>query len=113
MLCHLPLLLPLAGLALFAFFPFSVALALYLPLLLVSVLVGRAVVGAMRQPVQTGAEGMRGAEGLVLRAQGRRGVARLHGELWNVVAAEPLAPGTRVVVETIEGLTATVRPAAS
>ena len=31
MLCHLPLLFPVAGLVLFAFLPFPVALAVYLP----------------------------------------------------------------------------------
>lgn len=109
MLCHLPLLLPLAGLALFFVLPFPVALALYLPIAALSVVVGQKVMAAMRRPVQGGAEGMRGADGVVVTARGRRAVAEIRGELWDVVGPEPLAPGARVVVVGLDGLTALVR----
>jgi membrane-bound serine protease (ClpP class) len=110
MLCHLPLLLPLAGLLVFFFLPFPVALAIYLPLAGLSAFVGLKVLEAMGQPTPTGAEGMRGAEGVVVTVRGREGVIRVQGELWNAVASEPLAPGVRVTIEAIEGLTALVRP---
>lgn len=110
MLCHLPLFLPLAGLALFLVLPFPVALALYLPLAGLSTVVGLKVVAAMRRPVQTGAEGMRGAEGVVVAARGPRGIVRVRGELWSAVGPEALTPGARVAVVKLEGLTALVRP---
>jgi membrane protein implicated in regulation of membrane protease activity len=109
MLCHLPLLLPLAGLVVFAFLPFPVALAVYLPLAGLSTWAGLKVVEAMMQPASTGSEGMRGAEGVVVTAHGRRGVAQVRGELWNVLAPEPLTPGARVAIVEIKGLTALVR----
>jgi membrane protein implicated in regulation of membrane protease activity len=110
MLCHLPLLFPLAGLLLFAFLPLPVALAVYLPLAGLSTFAGLKVIEAMRQRASTGAEGMRGAEGVVVTARGRQGVARVRGELWNVASPESLVPGARVTIEELRGLTALVRP---
>src|SRR3970040_1761303 len=98
MLCHLPLLFPVAGLVLFAFLPFPVALAVYLPLAGLGTFAGLKVIEAMRQPASPGSEGMGGARGVVVTAQGPRGVVRVQGELWNVVASEPLTLGARVTV---------------
>jgi membrane protein implicated in regulation of membrane protease activity len=111
MLCHLPLLIPLVGLLLFAFLPLQVALVVYLPLAGLSVFVGLKGVEAMRRRVFTGIEGMRGTKAVVVTAHGTHGVARLQGELWNVVAPEPLAPGDRVIVVDVKDLTALVRHA--
>ncbi|MBI4589987.1 MAG: hypothetical protein HY725_14230 [Candidatus Rokubacteria bacterium] len=112
MLCHLPLLFPLVGLLLFSFLPFPVALGFYLPLAGLGAFAGLKVIEAMRQPAVTGAEGMRGARGVVVTARGRQGVARVQGELWNVVATEPLTPGAWVSIVELRGLTALVRPLA-
>lgn len=111
MLCHLPFLFPLAGLLLFLFLPLPVALAVYLPLAGLSAFAGLKIIEAMRQPASTGAEGMRGAEGIVVTANGRQGVVRVRGELWKAVAPEALTPGARVTIEELKGLTALVRSA--
>lgn len=110
MLCHLPLLFPVAGLVLFAFLPFPVALAVYLPLAGLGTFAGLKVIEAMRRPASTGSEGMRGARGVVVTAQGPRGVVRVQGELWNATAPVPLTPGDPVAIVELKGLTALVRP---
>lgn len=108
MLCHLLLLSPLAGLLLFAFLPLPTALALYLPLAALSLAIGIPAVRAMYGPVATGVEGMRGKEGVVVTAEGRAGMLRCGGGLWRYSAPEPLAPGERVRIVEIDGLTAVV-----
>ena len=112
MLCHLPFILPLAGLVLFAVLPLPEALALYLTLTALSLAVAIPSVRAMYQPSITGAEGMRGKEGVVVEAEGESGMFLCEGELWRCSAPGPLAPGDRVSVVEIEGLTARVRPVA-
>ena len=112
MLCHLLLLSPLAGLLFFAVLPFSTALALYLPLAALALAIGIPAVRAMYGPVATGVEGMRGKEGVVVTSEGRSGMLRYGGGLWGYSAAEPLAPGDRVSIVEIRGLTAVVRPSA-
>ena len=110
MLCHLPLLLPIAGLLLFFVLPFSTAVMIYLPLAVLSAVVGLKVAEAMRRPLTTGSEGLRGSESVVVAAEGRHGVVRVKGELWNASSSEPLAIGMRVRIEELRGLTARVRP---
>ena len=110
MLCHLPLLFPVAGLVLFAFLPFPVALAVYLPFAALSAVFAVKVLQAMRAPASTGREGMRGARGVVVTARGLEGVVRIQGELWNATAPVPLTPGDPVAIVELKGLTALVRP---
>jgi len=112
MLCHLPFLFPLAGLVLFALLPLPTALALYLPLTGLSLAFAVPTVRAMYRPATTGAEAMRGREGVVLTTEGRSGMLRYEGELWTYSAPAPLAPGDRVRIVEIEDLTALVRPVA-
>jgi len=112
MLCHLPFLFPVAGLVLFALLPLPTALAVYLPLTAVSLAFTVPAVRAMYQPATTGAEAMRGREGVVVTTEGRSGMLRYEGELWTYSAPEPLAPGDRVRIVEIDGLTALVLPVA-
>ncbi len=112
MLCHLPFLLPLAGLIVFAILPLPEALTLYVPLALLSLAIGVPALRAMYHPVLTGSEGMRGKEGVVVAGDGRTGIVRCEGELWNYRSPLPLAPGDRVRIVAIEGLMAVVEPTA-
>jgi membrane-bound serine protease (ClpP class) len=59
-----------------------------------------------RRPVAVGPEQIIGMEG-VARDQDH---VLVRGELWRARSAEPLAPGQRVRVEAIEGLSLAVRP---
>src|SRR5680860_1375139 len=60
-MCHLALLLPVVGLAVFFVLPLPVALVIYLVILGASVLLYKAVIDAMCRRVVTGREAMLGA----------------------------------------------------
>jgi membrane-bound serine protease (ClpP class) len=67
-------------------------------------------VRARRRPVATGRERKIGSPGVVVRWDGGRGAVRVQGEVWSARAEAPLAPGDRVRVAGLEGLTVTVEP---
>jgi membrane-bound serine protease (ClpP class) len=63
---------------------------------------------ARRQPVVSGREDLRGAEGIVLGDLEDEGWARVRGEMWRVQSGVPLRKGERVRVVGMSGLTLTV-----
>jgi membrane-bound serine protease (ClpP class) len=74
----------------------------------------RKVVEARRAPARTGWEEMVGAIGDVRQALDPTGQVFVEGALWRAEAGDgvgPLAPGVRVRVESVDGLTLRVRPA--
>ena len=88
--------------------------------LVVSVVVGftaiagflvRLAVASQKTVPITGAEGLVGeaGEALTPMAAGAVGRLRVHGEVWNATANEPIGSGDRVVVTRVNGLTLTVR----
>ncbi len=88
--------------------------------LVVSVVVGftaiaaflvRLAVASQKTAPITGAEGLVGeaGEALTPMAAGDVGRLRVHGEVWNATANEPIGSGDRVVVTSVNGLTLTVR----
>lgn len=85
--------------------------------LLTAYVVGRKVLAAHRdEPVRTGSEELVGAGAEVRTPLDPEGQVWIEGALWRArLAGEggPLRPGDRVVVESIDGLTLTVRPAPS
>ena len=60
---------------------------------------------------------MSGREGLLretaeaVEAFERRGLVRVHGELWNAVTQTPVRAGQRLRIVSIDGLTLQVEPA--
>ena len=94
-MCHLIPLLPVLGLGVFLVFPLEVALPLYGSVVAGSALLGFAVWGAFRLPIQTGAEGMIGKEARVVQALDP--------------SAEPIGKGEKVIILAVKGLVATVR----
>ena len=86
--------------------PLIVATALISAALLV--LAGGLALRSRRARVVSGREEMIGARGEVFDAEGW---ASVHGERWRVRSAAPLAPGQKVRVTAIDGLTLTVEPA--
>ena len=62
--------------------------------------------------VTTGAEGLIGATGEAITACDPAGSVRIRGEIWRARAEPPAARGERVVVESVDGLTLGVAPAA-
>jgi membrane-bound serine protease (ClpP class) len=61
-----------------------------------------------RRPVVSGREQLAGARGTVVAVQDGEAWALVEGERWRVRAAQPLAPGDRVRVRAVEGLTLAV-----
>jgi membrane-bound serine protease (ClpP class) len=73
----------------------------------------RLALSARKLATVTGAEGLLGETGQALTriAPDSMGQARVHGEIWNATAGEPIDRGARVVVLNVSGLTLTVRKA--
>ena len=90
----------------------SVALAVTLPVALLTVFLMRLVLKSRKWKTSTGKEEMLGAEGIVtaaLPAQGE-GMIRVHGELWRAAAAAPVPEGSLVRVKRVDGLKLFVEP---
>jgi membrane-bound serine protease (ClpP class) len=68
-------------------------------------------VTAQRQPAVTGAAGMIGAPADVITAiePDRFGQVKFRGEVWRATASEPIAPGARAIITSVDGITLTVR----
>jgi|SRR5665811_2039992 len=113
-MCHLALLLPVVGLAVFFVLPLPVALVIYLVILGASVLLYKAVIDVMCRRVVTGREAMLGAHARVKRLESGRVVVCVRGELWTAWGAgfasgEP-QPGEHVVITEMRGNTLVVEP---
>ncbi len=87
-------------------FTFGIAAGSALVVFGVAALVAR----SRRRPVVAGREELVGAAGEVVEATADETWARVHGEIWRVRADGPLAPGARVRVQAVDGLTLIVRP---
>ena len=90
----------------------QVALIVTLPFALIAVFLMREVLKSFSWKPSTGVEQMAGASGEVTTAAetplangAYRGMAFVQGELWRVVAAQPLPEGALVRVLRVEGLT--------
>lgn len=115
-MCHLVLLMPVFGLAVFLFLPLPYAAAIYLFIIAVSALLYRAVVRAMCRRVVTGTEALLGAQASVRRVDPGRMVVCLRGELWTARPAGFTGtphPGEQVVVTEIRGNRLVVAPVAA
>lgn len=109
MWCHVLLIMPVAGLGLFAVLPLPIALPAYLVVSAMSLFVYWATYRAMHWPVTTGAEGMIGARARAVTDLSPRGRIRYGGELWLAEADEPISAGTRVTIERVDGMRVRVR----
>jgi membrane protein implicated in regulation of membrane protease activity len=104
------MLMPLLALLLFVFLPWQAALALYVPIALVSLAISRQVMRAQSGRPASGAEAMRGDWAVVTRAGEGEAEVHYRGETWHAVSSTPLQPGEQVVIEAVEGLTLRVAP---
>jgi membrane-bound serine protease (ClpP class) len=86
------------------------ALAVSIPLGLITAFLMTIAVQARRNKVVTGAQGLIGQTGLAQTMLAPEGKVFVHGELWNAVATSPLSPGQLIVVRRIDGLTLQVEP---
>jgi membrane-bound serine protease (ClpP class) len=86
------------------------ALAVSIPLGLITAFLMTIAVRARRNKVVTGAQGLIGQTGMAQTMLAPEGKVFVHGELWNAVATSPLPPGQLIVVRRIDGLTLQVEP---
>ena len=91
--------------------PFLVGLALVSGGLIFAI--GALAARTRDRAVVSGREALAGSTGVVMTVTADGAWAHVAGESWRVAAASPLAPGDRVRVTAIDGLTLQVEPAAS
>lgn len=108
-MCHLILLLPLFGLAVFWIWPLPAALPVYLVLLTVSAFVYIALLKAMQQPVTTKREGLIGETGKVTDIKNHEGHLMVHGEIWAFGASDNLKAGDPAIITGLRGLKLNVK----
>lgn len=109
-MCHLILLLPVLGLAVFGFLPLSAALPAYAVILAISLVFYYFIMLAMHRPVVTGAEEIRRTTGTVLEVRGRKLLVRVRGEIWSAESPERLRIGDIVRITGLDGLVLRVQP---
>jgi membrane-bound serine protease (ClpP class) len=86
------------------------ALAVSVPLGIITAFLMTIAVRARRNKVVTGAEGLVGEIGIAQTALSPTGKVAIHGELWNAVSVVPIPAGERIVVRQIDGLMLRVDP---
>lgn len=111
-MCHLVLLLPVFGLALFWVLPFPVAAVLYAFVLVISLWMYRLVMSAMALPVETGVEALVGEIGKVIGSSGRLTQVMVHGEVWQGTSSVNFRKGQSVRVTGIDRLVLQLEDAA-
>ncbi|MGA8428712.1 MAG: nodulation protein NfeD [Candidatus Sulfotelmatobacter sp.] len=86
------------------------ALAVSIPLGIITAFLMSIALKARRNKVVTGAQGLLGQTAVVQTALSPQGKVFVHGELWDAVASAQVPIGQLVVVRDIDGLTLRVEP---
>ena len=86
------------------------ALAVSIPLGIITVFLMTIALRARRNKVVTGIEGLVGEVGVAQTALTPAGKVFIHGELWDAVAHAGVAAGEKVVVERVDGMQLRVDP---
>jgi membrane-bound serine protease (ClpP class) len=87
------------------------ALAVSVPLGLITAYLMTIAVRARRNKVVTGEQGLIGEVGIAQTALAPSGKVFVHGELWDAVSTIPIPVGEQIVVRQVDGLTLRVDPA--
>ncbi len=87
------------------------ALAVGVPMGIITVFLMTIALRARRNKVVTGIEGLVGEIGTAQTALAPSGKVFVHGELWDATATSEVGVGQSVVVERVEGLQLQVTPA--
>jgi membrane-bound serine protease (ClpP class) len=90
----------------------ATALAVSIPLGLITAFLMRIAWKARANKVVTGAQGLIGELGTAQTALAPQGKVFVHGELWDATASSPVEAGQRVVIRKVDGLELQVEPAA-
>jgi membrane-bound serine protease (ClpP class) len=86
------------------------ALAVSIPLGLITAFLMTIALKARRNKVVTGEQGLVGETGVVRSELSPHGKVFVHGELWDAVSSSPLPAGQLVIVRCLHGLTLQVDP---
>jgi membrane-bound serine protease (ClpP class) len=86
------------------------ALAVSIPLGLITAFLMTIALRARRNKVVTGSQGMIGETGIAQTTLSRQGKVFVHGELWDAVSSYDIPIGQLVVVRQVDGLTLHVDP---
>src|SRR5208337_1942413 len=86
------------------------ALAVSIPLGLITAFLMTIALRARRNKIVTGAQGLVGETGVAQTALSPQGKVFVHGELWDATASSPLPVGQLVVVRKVDGLILEVAP---
>ena len=86
------------------------ALAVSVPLGLITAFLMTIALKARRNKIVTGEQGLVGETGVVQTALSPQGKVFVHGELWDAIASSPLPAGRMVVVRRVDGLILEVDP---
>jgi membrane-bound serine protease (ClpP class) len=86
------------------------ALAVSVPLGVITVFLMTIALRARANKVVTGAEGLIGAIAVAQTALAPSGKVFVHGEMWDAVASSNVSAGERVVVQKVDGLELKVDP---
>jgi membrane-bound serine protease (ClpP class) len=87
------------------------AIAVAVPLGIITAFLMGIAVRARRNKIVTGEQGLIGEIGVAETMLAPNGKVFVHGELWDAVSAAPIPAGKHVVVRQVEGLTLRVDPA--
>jgi membrane-bound serine protease (ClpP class) len=88
----------------------TTALAVSIPLGIITAFLMTIAVRARRNKVVTGKQGLIGEIGIAQTALAPAGKVFVHGELWDAISAVPVPAGERIVVRQVDGLTLRVDP---
>jgi len=89
------------------------ALAISVPLGVITAFLMTIAVQARRNKVVTGEQGLVGETGVAQTNLSPQGKVFVHGELWDAIASTSLAPGHLVIVRGVDGLVLQVEPLAA
>jgi membrane-bound serine protease (ClpP class) len=89
------------------------AMAISIPLGLITAFLMTIAVRARRNKVVTGEQGLVGETGVAQTNLSPQGKVFVHGELWDAVASTSLTPGQLVIVRAVDGLILQVEPLAN
>jgi membrane-bound serine protease (ClpP class) len=86
------------------------ALAVSVPLGIITAFLMSIAVRARRNKVVTGSEGLIGETGLAQTTLSPQGKVFVHGEIWDATSSVSIPAGERVIVRKVDGLTLQVEP---
>ena len=92
---------------------FLTALAVSVPLGIITALLMSIAVRARRNKIVTGQQGLIGEIGIAETMLTPSGKVFVHGELWDAVATVPVSAGEQIIVRQVDGFTLRVDPVAA